>query len=372
MSGVRFEAVTKRYAGLTVVDAVDIDIAEQELAVFVGPSGCGKSTLLRMLAGLEEISSGTIHIGGEVVTNRPPRERDIAMVFQSYALYPHMTVEQNIAFPLRMMRLPRREQQEKVLRAASMLGLEAYLERYPRQLSGGQRQRVAMGRAVVRDPAVFLFDEPLSNLDAALRMQMRQEIARLHREIAATMIYVTHDQVEAMTLADRIVVLREGRIEQIGTPHQVYSAPQSRFVAEFIGAPPMNFLPGTLVSTGGEGVCAELAPNLKFPVGLAGMAGEVPGPVTIGIRPEALHLGNSGQMVMNARILRSEYLGATQYLHAEVIFDPQTPARSLIISAPPEQAPMPGDTVPVSFAASDCHLFSSTGRRIGDQQNRLL
>jgi len=372
MSGVRFEGVTKRYGGLTVVDSVDIDIAERELAVFVGPSGCGKSTLLRMLAGLEELSSGAIHIGGDVVTNRPPRERDIAMVFQSYALYPHMTVAQNIAFPLRMMRLPRREQQEKVLRAASMLGLEGYLERYPRQLSGGQRQRVAMGRAVVRDPAVFLFDEPLSNLDAALRMQMRQEIARLHREIAATMIYVTHDQVEAMTLADRIVVLREGRIEQIGTPHQVYAAPQSRFVAEFIGSPPINFLPGTLVSTGGGGVCAQMAQDLQFPVGLAGTAGETPGPVTIGIRPEALHLGNSGPMIMNARILRSEYLGATRYLHAEVIVDPQSPARSLIISALPDQAPKVGDTVPVSFTASDCHLFSSTGRRIGDKQNRLL
>ena len=243
MAGLSLRSVKKSFGEVEVVHGVDLEIADREFVVFVGPSGCGKSTLLRMIAGLEDITSGEIAIDGRVVNELDPKDRDIAMVFQDYALYPHMTVFENMAFSLRYRGIDRQEIRRRVDEAARILDIEPYIARMPRQLSGGQRQRVAMGRAIVRDPKVFLFDEPLSNLDAKLRVQMRTEIKRLRERVATTTIYVTHDQVEAMTLADRIVILNHGRIEQIGTPEDVYDRPASTFVAGFIGAPPMNLLP---------------------------------------------------------------------------------------------------------------------------------
>ncbi len=360
MPGVRFEAVTKRFGETTVLDGVDIDIAEGELAVFVGPSGCGKSTLLRMLAGLDDVSSGRIWIGDEVVNARQPRERDIAMVFQSYALYPHLTVEQNIGFPLRMTGVPRHERRRQVEAAAALLELTPLLDRYPRQLSGGQRQRVAMGRAIVRNPAVFLFDEPLSNLDAALRLQMRLEIARLHREFAATMIYVTHDQVEAMTLADRIVVLRDGRVEQIGTPRDIYTAPRTRFVASFIGAPQMNLLDATLIEGAGSSTLARLG-SADVPVSLA-RAAPSGTRATLGLRPEALVPGGGGPFGLIGTVRHAEYLGSMLYLHVSLDDCGQT----VVAAAPPNRAVQVGDRLGLRFSADDVHVFDEAGYRISD------
>jgi ABC-type sugar transport system ATPase subunit len=243
MAAVDIDKVDKFFGSTQVLHGVEIDITDGEFVVLVGPSGCGKSTLLRMIAGLEEITRGEISIGGRVVNNVPPKDRDIAMVFQNYALYPHMTVHDNMAFSLKLARAPKDVIQERVQRAAQILGLGPFLQRYPRQLSGGQRQRVAMGRAIVRDPAVFLFDEPLSNLDAKLRVQMRAELQALHRRLGTTSLYVTHDQVEAMTLAHRMIVMNAGRAEQIGAPLEVYARPATTFVASFIGSPPMNLIP---------------------------------------------------------------------------------------------------------------------------------
>src|SRR5689334_13031291 len=248
MAAVHIRKAEKYFGGTHVIRGVDIDIADGEFAVLVGPSGCGKSTLLRMVAGLEEITAGEIQIGGRVVNEMPPKDRDIAMVFQNYALYPHMTVFENMAFGLRRRKVPDAEVQRQVRAAAELLGLETYLLRRPRELSGGERQRVALGRAIVRQPQVFLFDEPLSNLDAQLRVQMRREIARLHQELTATMIYVTHDQVEAMTLGDRIVVMSKGHVMQIDTPMNLYDHPKNRFVAGFIGSPAMNFIDGKITA----------------------------------------------------------------------------------------------------------------------------
>src|SRR5664279_1128883 len=252
MAGVRIVAVHKRFGSTQVIRGVDIEIDDGEFCVLVGPSGCGKSTLLRMIAGLEEISDGEVSIGEKVVNRMAPKERDIAMVFQNYALYPHMTVRDNMSFALMLAKQPKAEVEARVNRAADILGLAPYLDRYPRQLSGGQRQRVAMGRAIVRDPQVFLFDEPLSNLDAKLRVQMRTEIKDLHQRLGTTTVYVTHDQIEAMTMADKIVVMRDGRIEQIGSPLDLYDHPVNVFVAGFIGSPALNFLPATLQRSGGE------------------------------------------------------------------------------------------------------------------------
>src|SRR5215470_14160317 len=251
MAGVRISGLHKRFAGVPAVRGIDLDIPDGEFTVLVGPSGCGKSTLLRTIAGLEDADAGTVAIGEEIVNGVRPRDRDVAMVFQDYALYPHMTVFGNISLSLRARGTPKPEIETRVNRAAEMLGIRPLLNRYPRQLSGGQRQRVAIGRAIVRNPKVFLFDEPLSNLDAQLRDEMRGEIKRLHQEIATTMIYVTHDQIEAMTLADRIVLLREGQIEQQGAPLDLFERPASLFVAGFLGSPKMNFVPATVVDAGG-------------------------------------------------------------------------------------------------------------------------
>jgi len=273
MASVAIRDVKKAFGATSVIHGVDISIRDGEFVVLVGPSGCGKSTLLRMIAGLENITAGEIRIGDRVVNNVPPKERDVAMVFQNYALYPHMTVAANMAFSMKLRGAPQSEIEERVNRAAAILGLSQLLGRYPRQLSGGQRQRVAMGRAIVRDPQVFLFDEPLSNLDAKLRVQMRTEIKELHQRLKTTTIYVTHDQIEAMTMADKIVVMHDGRVEQIGAPLELYDRPDNLFVAGFIGSPAMNFLDGKLSMNGGQ-PCVETANGSKLPITSAPAASE--------------------------------------------------------------------------------------------------
>src|SRR6516165_2094355 len=290
MAAVTIAAVEKYFGGTHVIRGVDIAIADGEFCVLVGPSGCGKSTLLRMIAGLEEISEGEIAIAGTVVNRVPPKARDIAMVFQNYALYPHMTVRDNMSFALMLAKKSKREITERVARAAEILGLDPFLDRYPRQLSGGQRQRVAMGRAIVRDPQVFLFDEPLSNLDAKLRVQMRTEIKELHQRLATTSIYVTHDQIEAMTMADKIVVMHDGRVEQIGAPLEIYDRPGNVFVAGFIGSPAMNFFKGTVRRNG----AAEFrgADGLTLPLTTPPAADGRP--VVYGVRPEHFSLAEDG------------------------------------------------------------------------------
>jgi multiple sugar transport system ATP-binding protein len=291
MAGVTIRGLTKAYGAVEVMKALDLDIADGEFVVLVGPSGCGKSTLLRMLAGLEEITGGTIRIGERMVNNLPPSDRDIAMVFQNYALYPHKTVGANMGFPLKMRGMAKTEVEARVRRAADILGLAPYLARYPRALSGGQRQRVAMGRAIVRDPQVFLFDEPLSNLDAKLRVQMRTEIRELHQRLQTTTVYVTHDQIEAMTMADKIVVMQAGRIEQAGAPLDVYDSPANTFVAGFIGSPAMNMLPARIRRAGG----AVLADTGDATIALSPASPLSEGrEVTLGIRPEHLALGDTG------------------------------------------------------------------------------
>ena len=291
MSNVQISNVIKRYGAVQVMHGINVDIEDGEFVVLVGPSGCGKSTLLRMLAGLEEISGGTISIGGRVVNDVIPKDRDIAMVFQSYALYPHKTVAENMGFPLKMAKRPRAEIDAKVSKAAEILDLTRYLDRYPKALSGGQRQRVAMGRAIVRDPQVFLFDEPLSNLDAKLRVTMRLEIKELHQRLKTTIVYVTHDQIEAMTMADKIVVMRDGRVEQVGAPLDLYDAPRNVFVAGFIGSPSMNVIQGRIAVAEGrklfrsEGGLALPLPPTPAPEGQ---------PVIYGIRPEHIGIGPGG------------------------------------------------------------------------------
>ncbi|MFZ5709974.1 MAG: ABC transporter ATP-binding protein [Pseudomonadota bacterium] len=306
MAGVTLNRVVKKYGEVQVIHGVDLDVRDGEFCVFVGPSGCGKSTLLRMVAGLEETSAGTIRIGPRDVTRLDPSERGVAMVFQTYALYPHMTVAENMGFGLKMTGHPRAEIDRKVAEASRILRLDPYLSRKPKALSGGQRQRVAIGRAIVRGPEVFLFDEPLSNLDAELRVEMRVEIARLHKEIGATMIYVTHDQVEAMTLADKIVVLRAGHIEQVGGPLDLYRDPDNRFVAGFIGSPSMNFLKGTAGQEGqvsAKGLATTFRTSLRLPA---------PGTdLLVGLRPQHLTLTEGASHVVDL----AEQLGGVSYVH---------------------------------------------------------
>jgi multiple sugar transport system ATP-binding protein len=288
MAHVSLRNVVKRFGEVPAVQGIDLEIADKEFVVLVGPSGCGKSTTLRMIAGLEDISDGEIKVDGELVNDVPPKDRDMAMVFQNYALYPHMTVYENMSFGLRLKRYPKEEIARRVQEAARILDLQPLLDRKPRQLSGGQRQRVAMGRAIVRNPKVFLFDEPLSNLDAKLRVQMRTEIKRVHQKVKTTTVYVTHDQIEAMTLADRVVVMHHGAIEQVGTPHELYHRPRTRFVAGFIGSPAMNFIPCRLEGNG-AGLTARLSDKLSFPVPAdrsERYKGAVGRELTFGLRPE--------------------------------------------------------------------------------------
>jgi multiple sugar transport system ATP-binding protein len=313
MSSVEIRGVQKRFGGTEVIRGVDIDIKDGEFTVLVGPSGCGKSTLLRMIAGLEEISGGEIRIGDKVVNDMPPKERTIAMVFQSYALYPHMTIFENMAFSLKLARYDKSEILNRVDRASKILGLDQLLLRYPRQLSGGQRQRVAMGRAIVRDPQVFLFDEPLSNLDANLRVQMRTEIRALHQRLGTTSIYVTHDQIEAMTMGDQIVVMNNGQVEQRGRPLDLYDRPDNLFVAKFIGSPSMNFFPCAAYREG-DNVLVEFADGSRLPAPESGKSAQSGQRLMYGVRPEHITLGGEGQGLKVAVAL-VEPTGANTEVH---------------------------------------------------------
>jgi multiple sugar transport system ATP-binding protein len=354
MAGVAIRAVHKRFGSTHVIRGVDVAIADGEFCVLVGPSGCGKSTLLRMIAGLEEISDGEIAIGERVVNRVPPKERDIAMVFQNYALYPHMTVRDNMSFALLLAKLPKDEIVRRVQQAADILGLVPFLDRYPRQLSGGQRQRVAMGRAIVRDPQVFLFDEPLSNLDAKLRVQMRTEIKELHQRLKTTSIYVTHDQIEAMTMADRIVVMRDGVVEQQGGPLDLYDKPANTFVAGFIGSPAMNMIPGTArAADGGTRVAFGESAALPLPRGARVEAGQA---VLYGIRPEHFALSSSGVPV---EVVVVEPTGADTQLYCR--FNGQ----ELTATIRDRSDCRPGDRIHLEPDLARAHVFdAASGRRL--------
>jgi len=356
MATVDFQRVEKHFGATKVIHGVSFDITDGEFVVLVGPSGCGKSTLLRMLAGLEEISGGKIAIDGRVVNDVDSKDRDIAMVFQSYALYPHMTVRENMAFSLRLRRANRDETDARVAKAAKILNLEPYLARYPRELSGGQRQRVAMGRAIVRDPKVFLFDEPLSNLDAKLRVQMRSEIKALHQRLKTTTVYVTHDQIEAMTMADRIVVMRDGIIEQIGTPLELYDRPVNLFVAQFIGSPAMNVVHGTL-RRANDGGYVETPDGVRWP--LACGPGSDGQDVTYGVRPDHLELAANGAPGVAGEIVVVEPTGSETELVANV------GSAQVIVEAHGRTSLQPGDRVTFAIAPANVHLFDrATGMRL--------
>ncbi|MDR6411906.1 ABC transporter ATP-binding protein [Paraburkholderia terricola] len=371
MASISLRGVQKAYGdGALVIRDVDLEIGENEFCVFLGPSGCGKSTLLRMIAGLEDLTEGDLSIGGRIVNDVPSAQRGVAMVFQSYALFPHMTVYENMAFGLKLARTPKDEIDRKVREAARILQLEALLERRPKALSGGQRQRVAIGRAIVREPGVFLFDEPLSNLDATLRGQTRIEIARLHKQFAtASVVYVTHDQIEAMTLADKIVLLhagkdteRYGSIAQIGAPLELYHRPRSRFVAGFIGSPRMNFLPARVTSIDPQGVIVSLdhtGENVRVPVNGEGL--QAAQPVTLGVRPEHLEFVDASfatpdNGVLTRTVSLVEQLGEHSYVHLD-----QPGGAALIAKAPGDTRLAPGDRAHLRVPRHASHLFTEDG-----------
>ena len=369
MSFLRLEGIEKRYGAVNVINGVTIAAREGEFVVFVGPSGCGKSTLLRMIAGLEEVSTGDVFIDGARVTDVEPAKRQVSMVFQSYALFPHMSVRDNIAFGLKMSKVPRAEIDKQVAEAARILQMEPLLDRKPRQLSGGQRQRVAIGRAIVRHPKLFLFDEPLSNLDAELRAQMRVEIARLHRALGVTMVYVTHDQVEAMTLADRIVVLRGGRVEQAGPPTELYEAPANIFVAGFIGSPKMNFVAATVSAR--EGSTVELThPSLLAPLRVAarqppgGQQGRQATPkagdsVSLGLRPEHLAFGDGpNRIALTADLCES--LGGSTLVYGQTS-SAGTPGETMVLQTPGRRMLGKGEAFTAGFDAAQAYVFDKDG-----------
>ncbi len=360
MAELSLKNVVKRYGALEVIHGANLEVKDGEFVVFVGPSGCGKSTLLRMIAGLEEISGGDIVIGGKTVSDADPADRGIAMVFQSYALYPHMTVAENLSFGLRMNGNPKADTEKRVNRAAEILQINELMDRRPKQLSGGQRQRVAIGRAIVREPQVFLFDEPLSNLDAELRVQMRVEISRLHKQLGTTMIYVTHDQTEAMTLADKIVVLRAGNIEQVGAPLDLYDDPANRFVAGFVGSPKMNFLDATVISGGADSVTLALdsdpAVRLTLPIKERVNQGAR---VSLGIRPEHFADAGGGDADLTVHVDVAEHLGNTSYVYARTEGGEQ-----LIIERPESRDVGNRDRLTVGLSARRAFLFDSKGERL--------
>ncbi|MDF0603465.1 sn-glycerol-3-phosphate ABC transporter ATP-binding protein UgpC [Psychromarinibacter sp. C21-152] len=345
MGRIELNSVEKWFGDVQVIKGIDLQIDDSEFVVFVGPSGCGKSTLLRMIGGLEETSRGAIVIDGTDVTDQPPHQRGLTMVFQSYALYPHMSVRDNMGFSLKTAGAPKKEIADKVNRAADILKLGPYLDRRPKELSGGQRQRVAIGRSIVRDPTAFLFDEPLSNLDAALRVEMRYEIAKLHRNLDKTMIYVTHDQVEAMTLADRIVVLDYGTVAQVGTPKELYAHPANLFVAQFIGSPSMNILP-----------CTAAEGRYTLDGGRGGPFTGDHAAVQLGIRPEHIDIGAPGEGQLDATVDVLEYLGADSY----VIVD-AGPLGQITIRSHGEEAVEPGQKVGLVFSEPHLHFFDAGG-----------
>lgn len=349
MASVHIKGVQKNFGTVQVLHGIDFDIPDGSFTVLVGPSGCGKSTLLRMIAGLDEVSAGTIQINDQVVNDLPPKARDIAMVFQSYALYPHMTVRENMGFSLTLAKVDAASREQRVEEAAKILNLDALLDRYPKQLSGGQRQRVAMGRAMVRKPQVFLFDEPLSNLDAKLRVSMRAEIKALHQRLQTTSIYVTHDQIEALTMADQIVVMHDGRIEQIGTPLDLYDRPCNQFVAGFIGSPAMNMLPGRLRL--GEGMRVDLDDGGYLTIEILRSAHLIDGmSVVVGVRPEHLVIASQG---INLQVSVVEPTGAQTLVTARL------GTRDVVVVFQDRQHILPGDRITVAARSDQIHLFDS-------------
>lgn len=358
MADLKVRNLQKAFEGFSIIKGIDLDIHDREFVVFVGPSGCGKSTLLRLIAGLEDVSSGTLELDGKDITEVAPAKRDLAMVFQTYALYPHMTVRKNLSFGLDLSGAPKHEVKEKVENAARILELDPLLERKPKQLSGGQRQRVAIGRAIVRNPKIFLFDEPLSNLDAALRVQMRLELARLHQELQATMIYVTHDQVEAMTLATKVVVLNGGRVEQVGSPLELYHHPVNLFVAGFLGTPTMGFLAGQLGQTGADTseIKLDATASITLPLTTPLAAGRK---VTLGIRPEHMNIVPADEGVFSVTADVSERLGSDTYCHVRT-----QSGEMLTVRVRGDFAPKFGETLNIGFDPAHCHLFDDKGQAI--------
>ncbi len=354
MADININTINKYYGDVHVIKDVSLDIKSQSFTVLVGPSGCGKSTMLRMIAGLEDINSGTISIDGQVVNDLPPKQRNIAMVFQSYALYPHMTVFDNMAFGLKLEKRSKDEINERVQEAARILQIEDYLHRKPKQLSGGQRQRVAIGRAITRKPKVFLFDEPLSNLDAALRVQMRVELAKLHDQLNATMIYVTHDQTEAMTLANDIVVLDEGIVSQKGSPMELYNNPNNLFVGGFIGSPKMNFISTKITSKSGDKTEVDLMGSAKISIPKTSASASEGDAVELGIRPEHLTVNADGDGSWESKVFVVEKLGSGTFLYLEKDGEP------LVVETDGDSNIKVGDTVKVGFDAARCHLFDSS------------
>ena len=360
MAQLELHNVQKTFGAASVIHGIDLTVEDGEFCVFVGPSGCGKSTLLRMIAGLEECSGGQVLIDNTDVTNEQPAKRGIAMVFQSYALYPHMTVAENMGFGLKIAKEPKADIAAKVAVAAKTLQIEHLLQRRPRDLSGGQRQRVAIGRAIVRAPKMFLFDEPLSNLDAALRVEMRVELAKIKSQLNTTVVYVTHDQVEAMTLADKIVVLRDGRIEQAGRPLDLYARPANLFVAGFIGSPKMNFLSATAGIQTGDDLALTLADGKTVKAGLAVSTPVAPGTaLTLGIRPEHLRLTAPGTGAIDGSVVVAERLGGETYFHVRVA------DKSLIVKVNGDASAAVGDSVSLSFEPGQAHVFDGNGLRLG-------
>lgn len=351
MASVTLNNVVKSYGAVQVIHGVDLEVVDGEFLVLVGPSGCGKSTLLRMIAGLEEITDGTISIADKIVNDTPASQRNLSMVFQSYALYPHMSVRKNLAFGLTNLKMPKDEIKRRVANAAKILQIEELMERKPRQLSGGQKQRIAIGRAIVREPQLFLFDEPLSNLDAELRVQMRVELADLYNRLGTTMIYVTHDQVEAMTMATRIVVLRDGIIEQVGTPFELYNFPQNKFVATFIGSPKMNMMEATV--TDGAAELPDFG-SIKLPP-----SAPTSGSISIGIRPEQFALNGDGEASATGEITLVEYLGNEIYLYVKL-----ASGHVMLVRDSGKAKHKNGDKITLSITGQNAHYFGDNGLRM--------
>ncbi|MDB5818658.1 MAG: transporter related [Rhizobacter sp.] len=350
MASIQLKGLTKRYGPVTVVPSIDLEIRDQEFVVFVGPSGCGKSTLLRIIAGLEPIDGGDLFIGDTRVNDMPPAQRDIAMVFQDYALYPHMTVRDNMGFGLEMRKTPKDEIRRRVDRAAGMLRIEPFLDRKPKALSGGQRQRVAMGRAMVRNPKVFLFDEPLSNLDAKLRGEVRTEIKALSQQLKTTMIFVTHDQIEAMTMADRIVVLKDGIVQQFGTPEEVYKHPANQFVASFIGSPTMNFFDVTVAN---DGLRMDDGTLFPLPSNCTSARGRAVGPAVLGVRLEHMQVLPAGTPGFAITVSVVEPLGSDTLVHFDRV------GQRHVARVAPDLRVRPGDALTFGFEMDKCHLFAA-------------
>ena len=364
---IEFVAVTKRYGEHTAITDFDLEVADGEFVALLGPSGCGKSTLLKVLAGLEDVSAGEIYISGRLVNYVAPKARDVAMVFQNYALYPHMTVAQNIGFPLKMGGAAKKDIAPRVQEVAALLNLDEHLRRYPEQLSGGQRQRVALGRAIIRDPVAFLMDEPLSNLDALLRVQMREELLEFHRRVGKTTMYVTHDQVEAMTMSDRVVVMCDGVVRQVGTPREVYGRPCDTFVAKFVGSPQMNFFAGKI--TFGDGGARFTGAGVAVPVpGVARAALSDGMELTLGVRPEDVALTGEGAVdAVPGTVRLLEFVGADLYVHVALAGD-----QTCVVRASAAEGAAEGDRVHLRFAPHRLHLFALDGARIDGEESSVV